>query len=340
MISDKKIQDITTQLLRDWFFDYFKSAQSETKHIILDRMFPKERRITSTMSGFQTSLGSFWEKLSTKFAEENNLKLINPKTLLAPKNSPKELESLITKTKKYREDNGGELTTLKDELNNAFAHSVPIKTETQKITKGKGADVVVEKNGNIYIFDIKTVQVNANNGNTFNETIILWTAYYKYLSGIDANNIHAMLVFPYNSANENDDNAWWADFKSRVSPLTPKDVFVGNQYWSFLTDNPNALKQITTAIDQLNQDKDFKALYSKAFKVDDAKGLELFSEEVRLHRIQSKFSIKLENNNSPWNLRKKFDWSHGECKFKERLNKLLYDEDYTCPVCKKSILLD
>ena len=49
--------------------------------------------------------------------------------------------------------------------------------------------VLAPEYNNIYLFDIKTVQVNANSGNSFNETVILWTAFYKYMYGINANNI-------------------------------------------------------------------------------------------------------------------------------------------------------
>jgi hypothetical protein len=188
------------------------------------------------------------------------------------------------------------------------------------------------------LFDIKTVQVNANSGNSFNETVILWTAFYKYVNGIDANNVKAMLVFPYNSSNENNDDGWWNDFGGRISPLTKNDIFVGNQYWSFLTDNKNALKQIISAIEELNNDKGFKDLYQKVFEAEDRNGLVEFSEEVRLQKIKDKFNVELLSNKSPWNLRKKFKWRHnGKCEFDERLNKLLESDSYKCTSCNTYI---
>ena len=335
MLTDKKIQEITKELLEENFYRYFINAQKETKHIILDRFFPKERRITSTMTGLQTSLGTFWEKLSVKLAKENNISILDNSCLVKPKNIPKDLQLLINDIKDLREKNGGELTQFKKDLNNKFALYAQPKCEYERMVKGKGADVILKKGNNIYLFDIKTVQVNANSGNSFNETVILWTAFYKYKYRINANNIKAMLVFPYNSADENNDEAWWRDFGGRISPLTNKDVFVGNEYWSFLSDNTNALKQIISAIEELNNDKAFKDLYQKVFEVEDRSGLVEFSEEVRLHRIKSKFNIELISNESPWNLRKKFKWRHnGNCEFNERLNKLLTSSSYKCPSCK------
>lgn len=333
MVSDDVIKKTTENLLRKSFFNYFKAGQLETKHIIMDRLFPYERRITSTMSGFQTSLGTFWENLSLDLAQKNDLEIIDNSVLKMPEDIPKNLTRIIGDAKSKREINGGELDDFKERLNKEFPQAEPMQCDTKKMTKGKGSDLIVVKNGCHYIFDIKTVQVNANNGNTFNETIILWTAYYKYLKGLDAKKIKSMLVFPYSSSNEGDDSSWWAKFSGRISPLTEQDVFVGNEYWRFLTDNPDALNQIIAGIDNLKLDTQFMALYSQAFKVLNAAGLVEFSECVRLNHIQSKFSVELISPNQPWNLRTKFTWKHDDCSFKERLNKLLEAESYCCPEC-------
>jgi hypothetical protein len=334
MISDNKINEITKELLEKSFYNYFVTAQKETKHIILDRFFPQERRITSTMTGLQTSLGTFWEKLSVALATENNISILDNSSLVKPENIPADLQLLINNIKGFREKNGGELTQFKLDLNNKFALNSKPNCPQVKMIKGKGADVILKKGNDIYLFDIKTVHVNANSGNSFNETVILWTAFYKYMNGIDADNVKAMLVFPYNSSDENNDDGWWNDFGGRISPLTKNDFFVGNQYWSFLTDNKNALKQIISAIEELNNDKGFKDLYQKAFEADDRDGLVVFSEEVRLQKIKGKFNVELLSNESPWNLRKKFKWRHnGSCVFDERLNKLLKSDVYKCTTC-------
>lgn len=339
MVSSEDITKHTVRILNEAFLKYFSKAQKETKHIILDRFFPEQRRVTSTMSGLQTSLGTYWEKLSIELASKNGFSVINNSELMRPSSVPANLSDLTNKVKREREDAGGELTGLKDELNILYPVKPVVTAGFKSMTKGKGADVILGKGGKIYLFDIKTVQVNANSGNSFNETLILWTAYYKYKFGIDAKNIYARLAFPYNSANELDDDAWWNNFGGRVSPLTKQDAFVGNEYWSFLTGNVNALTAIVKGFNQLANNTAFITLYNQAFECGNYDGLVRFSERVRLDKIQKKYSVELTLHESPMNLRKKFKWKHGEdgCEFKEKLNKLLNSESYTCPVCDNEL---
>ncbi len=172
----------------------------------------------------------------------------------------------------------------------------------------------------------------------FNETLILWAAYYKYKYGLDATKIHSMLVFPYNSANEQSDDTWWDDFSVRVSPLTLKDIFVGNQFWSFLTDNPNALNSIISGLDYLTANDEFINLYSQVYECEEHSDLVRFSETVKLSKIKNTLSVEIINHESPMNLRKKFSWKHNEtCEFRERLNKLLTSDNYICPTCKAQL---
>ncbi len=117
MLSDKDIRKVTLDLLQESFVKYFSTPQKETKHIILDRFFPPQRRIASTMSGLQTSLGTFWEKLSKKLAQKNGFEILENNVLEQPCSIPNKLSALIAQYKKEREDNGGELTDFKDKLN-------------------------------------------------------------------------------------------------------------------------------------------------------------------------------------------------------------------------------
>ena len=186
MISNDEIKRITKEQLEESFFSYFSKTKKETKHIILDRFFPSERRITSTMTGLQTSLGTFWEKLSLRLAVENGFIIIENNELKKPKNIPAPLSKLINEVKKEREDNGGELNNLKEQLEILYPAGAAPNVGFEQITKGKGSDLILKKGSHVYLFDIKTVQVNANSGNSFNETLILWIAYYKYKYGVKA----------------------------------------------------------------------------------------------------------------------------------------------------------
>lgn len=228
MINNQAITDITRELLEESFSNYFSKAKKETKHVVLDRLFPEQRRVSSVMSGLQTSLGtSFWEKLAIRLAKENHFTVLDNLKLTKPDTVPKDLSMAISEVKQKREDVGGELDEFKKKLNELYPLGHEHNVKYTKITKGKGADLILQKDEQTYLFDIKTVQVNANGGNSFNETLILWIAYYKYAFGIDAESINAMLVFPYNSSNELDDNGWWNDFGGRIAPLT----VVVNKIW-------------------------------------------------------------------------------------------------------------
>lgn len=339
MLSNQDIKKVTLKLLQEGFVKYFAKPKKETRHIILDRLFPSPRRITSTMSGLQTSLGTFWEKLSIKLAQQNGFKVLENNMLEQPFSIPNELSTLIAHYKKEREDNGGELTEFKTKLNKLYPLADNPDKKYKQMTKGKGSDVILTKNNNVYLFDIKTVQVNANSGNSFNETLILWTAYFKYRYGTSATNIHSRLAFPYNSANEKNDGAWWNDFGSRVAPLTKKDVLVGNEFWEFLTDNPGALSAIISALDELANDSEFIDLYKQVFECEGYDDLVQFSENVKLDKIRRKFTIEILEHESPLNLSKKHEWKHGldDCTFKERVNKLLNDDAYKCPTCKNKL---
>jgi type II restriction endonuclease TdeIII len=335
VIQDKQIKSICKSLLEESFCKYFSKPKKETKHIILDRFFPEERRVSSAITGLQTSLGTYWEKLSVALGVNNGFSILDNSILMKPTNLPDNLSSLITRVKREREENGGELDSLKSELNILFEQGNIPQVDFEKMTKGKGSDLILEKNGQIYLIDIKTVQVNANSGNSFNETLILWASYYKYQYGIDANSINTMLVFPYNSGNELDDSAWWNDFGGRVSPLTRQDALVGNEYWSFLTGNNSALHCIIHALDELAHDENFIGLYSQVFECENHTDLGRFSLRVKQNAVEKRFNVELI---SPISTRGVLTWRHHQnCTFLGRLNALFKSETLDCPSCEEEL---
>lgn len=209
------------------------------------------------------------------------------------------------------------------------------------MTKGKGSDLIIEKNNKIHIYDIKTVQVNANNGNTFNETIILWIAYYKYKSGLNANDISAKLVFPYNSSNELNDAAWWNDYGGRVEPLTSDEVSVGNEFWEFITSNPNALISIIDGITELSNETTFVNLFGEVFACSNEDELKSFSTKVKVKRVEIKRNVILnEPIASVTSFNRKYHWKHNNtCPglIKARVKELFDDIEFTCPECQSII---
>jgi len=339
MVNNERIREIVKTVLKKSFFDYYSHAQDKTKHLVLDRIFPKQRRITSYMAGLQTSLGTkFWENIARELADENSFEIIKNSNLQKPRSVPNNLSSLIERIKIERENNGGTLDNFKHELNNLFPRAYPNEIY-DPMTKGKGVDLILRKDGNVYIFDIKTVQVNANNGNSFNESVLLWIAYYKYKSGINANNIYAGFVFPYNSSNELDDTTWWTDYGERVKPLTHDDVYVGNEFWSFLTDNDDAINAIISAIDELASDNDFCNLFLEVFDCESQDALENFAKKIRVKNIEITKNITfLLPYEEITNFHRKYDWIHSEeCEgFKARISELS-NHDFVCPTCGEMI---
>lgn len=332
MISNTVIKSTTKKLLEEAFYKYFIKAKKETKHIILDRLFPSQRRTSSTMSGLQTSLGSFWEVLAKDLAVQNSFEVLENSSMLRPESEPAALSSLIATVKTTRQNTGGDLTHFRNELNRLYSAAYTGTDNFIPMQKGKGSDVILKKNNSIYIFDTKTVQVNANNGNTFNETVMLWVAYYKYKYRIDANNIDARIVFPYNSSNENNDSAWWTEYGQRISPLTPNEIYVGNDFWSFLTDNSGALQSIIAGIEEVANDSDFIALYGEVFNCNNMEELREFSIVIKVKQAEKIRNITLISTENITR-RHVLEWTHTNCAFKSRIGKLLDDGIFVCPRC-------
>lgn len=286
-VSEDVIIACTRYVLSKSLYDYLtKSNWHITTHIILDRLYPEARNITSRMCGLQTSLGTFWEKLAKVLLKINHCVLIDPKSIKEPILMPKAVEDLKQAIMNKREQNGGSLNDLRQGLDNLTNNDFKANTKSYKIPKGKGADLIFKKGGKTYICDTKTVQVNANNGNTFNETAIIWLCYYKVKTGLPASVICPCFVFPYNSSNELDDSGWWSEFGDRVKPLTKQEVFVGNEFWSLITDNPKALSSIIKGIDSLRDSDEIK-VYREFFACDTKSKLISFSNKVKRNFVRN-----------------------------------------------------
>lgn len=341
LIDIQTIKAITVKTVKDSFRSYFSSPKKETKHILLDRFFDSERRITSCMSGLQTSLGSFWETLAKAFLRTNNYPVLPNETMKRPVSQPIDMTDLITRIKARRQNEGGSLDELKEELNMLYPQPTT-QVEFTNMQKGKGSDLIFNVHDTVYICDLKTVQVNANNGNTFDESVILWTCYYKYCYQVDARNIRGCFVFPYNSADELNDELWWEDFGGRVSPLTHEEVLVGNQFWSLVTGNNEALSAIIDAFDEIAMDEDFISFYRQVFSCIGQEQLNSFSLRVKHRKIKEDYSICLCPGQQLVGGRTQLRWRHtgmnsGECYFNATISSLINGRLSCCPTCGNSI---
>ncbi len=339
MIDNQTIRNITVKAVEDGFYNYFSKPKKETKHIILDRFFPEERRLSSAMSGLQTSLGLFWEELAKTFAQGNEFTVIDNSRLVRPSEQPAEMTNLIEIVKSRRQNIGGKLDDLRLKLNELYP-TQNLEAGVLPMQKGKGSDIILEKDDIHYIYDIKTVQVSADSGNLFNERIILWLCYYKYRYGLDAHNIQARIAIPYNPLNENDVQSWWNKFGGRMKPLTTDEVSVGNEFWSFLTGNPNALASIISGFEELRLDKDFTTFYKQVFECTDYESLKSFAFKVKIRRAQYLYNIKL-NEGQNENARCKLAWTHTidgmGCQFRARVGALQSGSSFSCGTCNRQL---
>ncbi len=63
-----------------------RKTSPKTKHVILDEIFPVERRIRSIVGGLEGSIGTkIWEKLSYKFASKSGFYILKSKEFYKPK---------------------------------------------------------------------------------------------------------------------------------------------------------------------------------------------------------------------------------------------------------------
>jgi predicted Zn-ribbon and HTH transcriptional regulator len=265
-ISDAVITKITIQTVKSSFFSYFACReQPDTKHILLSKLFPEESAIRSAIGGLETSLGTtLWERIATQIAAANGYAVLNPKgDFLQPKKMPTVITNLIAKYKDAREVEAADIpmTTYIKELYDAI-NVLPINElpkDFKTLTKGSGVDIFLKKGNQEYVFDIKTVQINAGSGTKFNETLMKWLAFRRlHLKHLNQNyHLNAHIVIPYDP-HENSD--WWTEFGDRAYPLDKNDVLLGNNFWDLLSGRSNTLEVITRGFETLARDN-FQSSY-------------------------------------------------------------------------------
>jgi hypothetical protein len=144
------------------------------------------------------------------------------------------------------------------------------------VEKGDGIDFYFEKCGVEYAVDIKTAQINAKNGRTFYETFVRWMI-FRQLRKNGRVRFRPRLVIPYDAEFEKSGGKidWWATYKGRAAPLERQDVWVGNEFWSELTDCTTAWKAIQEGFMEVSPALRplYEPLLTKQIKVNDLKML-------------------------------------------------------------------
>lgn len=257
------VRDTTITAIRSYLE---KVKQPKSQHVVLDRIFPTERYVRSIMGGLETSLGTkLWETLAKAIAKANNFTILNEKTFQKPKAMPEAVSQLISVWHEQRMIPQAYLSL--DEYIQALQDMCQ-QLDTNKLTfttvsSGDGIDLWLEKNEEEYIFDIKTVQINAGYGNSFSAKVMSWYA-YRFLQDATIN-LKAAIAFPYSPFPPYTVNSWWAKLGSRAYPLKRnEDALVQDEFWNFLSGQGNTWARILSVFDNIGQ-SDFATEYQKFF---------------------------------------------------------------------------
>lgn len=321
--GERSIANLTREVVNKSFFRYFfRREPVETKHLLLSRLYPYESLVGSAIVGLQTSLGTtLWENLAKGLAEKNDFQVLDPKEeLLKPNVIPKAAENFIGEWGRKRDESGKELPL--DDFRKAMKKIVKSSDRPKtfkKLGKGSGADLYLVKNGVKYVFDLKTVQLNAGAGSKFNKTLMEWITFDLFQNGVFSN-LKPMLAIPYDPTADGD---WWQKFGGRVAPLDKNDIKVGNEFWDFISGSHKTLEIITAVFDEMIK-SDFGKHY-ESFLTD-------YSLVAKVRHIEYQYSCSLNSKTSEVADKKtKHKWSCNRCgsTLTLSMNKI-FNDDQVC----------
>ena len=370
MVTKANIQEIVKRNILIGMFTNLIGKKELSPHLVIHRLWAIEGRKGSVHHGLRTSIGYCWEKIANELAQKNGFDISSKH--LKTKTITNKLQTLMNdwKTDRINKNKAGtpiKLTDYRKKLNTMFSKENLIGDDKcQKFPKGKGSDLFWKKDGKYYIFDTKTVQINADGGNKFDSNIIEWLGLQKCRLGktVKAENIIVRYVFPYNSHDWKNDSNWYIHFLDRAAPMTKDEISVGNEFWGWVTGNNKALKIIVGTIDLIKKDKDTMDRLNKCVQnIADAttetqlKKARLENQILFIQQFASK-EITLESpeplnghgknakgvqkgtKNNGTGVGQYSKWKHnGSCIFYETSTKLVKNlvDGHPCPKCKKPL---
>lgn len=319
------IPTVSKQVAEQAIFDYlFNKKRISTKHVLLSLLFPDEYRIKSSILGLETSLGTkLWESLSIALATYGGFRIEDKHNVIQqPVDTLEEVSNAISAAAQRRETPGSNLpiSALEDSLA-AACDSARVKVKAWRhLSKGTGIDLAVSKAGKTWVFDIKTVQLNAGSGPKFSRTLIEWKTYWM-LGGNSGADLEPRIAIPYNPYVG---QSWWAAQSQRVYPLDRTDVCVENDYWQLLTDQPDAYSQIIEGFRQISS-ANFLSVHKDSLL---NPSLETDCRLLEYHRQISPSTAQI-----PRNRNVRHDWICRQCglAFKTTINQARHHQCATSP---------
>jgi len=246
------VKNLTKEITIESIEDYFKKDRKPKTITHIDYIFPEERKTHSVMIGLLTSLGSkLWEKLAKELASRNHFSVLNEKDFNAnvPQPLPSKVVSLLHKYRLSMRSTNKDLSGLPQELRDLICLEGITSEGSSKITKGEGVDIWLKKNDQEFMYDLKTVQVNAGSGEKYTNTLCNWHA-YRILQD-NSVKLNTAVVFPYDPHQGN----FWKKEGGKAAPLKPgSDALLGDQFWGFISGEENPLGKMFEAFKEIGEE--------------------------------------------------------------------------------------
>jgi hypothetical protein len=357
MLTDKKISEISEKALKMCIMGNLNTSKSDkvSPHFFIDRYKPTITKLSFMLTSIRTSLGSFWEVIAEEFAKENGYEVFKQNTFQESKllgKAETEMNKFIDERlhKKVRP-----ISDFCTKLDRIYEQR-KANPKTKKWVGGAGADLYFKKDGKIWIFDVKTVQINAGGGNKFDRQLINWLVHQKHQVGntMEAKDITVGYIFPYNSKAGGDETSheeWMSDQGHKAKPMTNAEIYAGNKFWEMITENPKALRMIFEGIESVLKDNIVKKHLDEAMKEENWTKEQHVSFSVSVTKDFVKYLFDVDFDRMEKNIAY---WSHvngsKKCTFQKSINSICntkrgggtgldrylraFDK---CPKCKEKI---